>query len=139
MLNPTDGCQVVIVGDDITHWHCIILGPSNSPYEGGHFELDILFPDNYPYAPPHVQFMTPIYHCNITNGGHICLDILSHNWSSILTVDKVLLSIMSLLADPNPDDPVTTEAANMYKSDREQHDRIAREWTTHHAMPLIRI
>ncbi|XP_034140979.1 ubiquitin-conjugating enzyme E2 D2-like, partial [Drosophila guanche] len=112
-----------------------ILGPSNSPYEGGHFKLDILFPDNYPYVPPHVQFTTQIYHCNITSGGHICLDILSNNWSPILTADKVLLSIMSLLADPNPDDPMEIVVANMYKRDREQHDRVAREWTTLYAMP----
>ncbi|XP_034140922.1 ubiquitin-conjugating enzyme E2 D4-like [Drosophila guanche] len=135
MLNPTDGCHVKIVEDDITHWHCIIHGPSNSPYEGGHFKLDVLFPDNYPYVPPHVQFTTQIYHCNITSGGHICLDILSNNWSPILTADKVLLSIMSLLADPNPDDPMEIVVANMYKRDREQHDRVAREWTTLYAMP----
>ena len=80
----------------------LILGPSGSPYAGGVFFLDIHFPADYPFKPPKVAFKTRIYHCNINSNGQICLDILKDQWSPALTVSKVLLSVCSLLTDPNP-------------------------------------
>ena len=83
-------------------WVSTIAGPKGSPYDGGVFYLSIHFPTNYPFTPPKVTFSTRIYHCNITSAGVICLDILKDNWSPALTISKVLLSISSLLTDPNP-------------------------------------
>ena len=110
-------------------WRAIILGPENTPYEGGMFHLSIVFPDNYPFNPPKIKFNTKIYHCNVSAGGGICLDILKEEWSPALTLSKVLLSITSLLSDCNPDDPLVPEIAVLYKNDRESHDRRARTWT----------
>uniref|UniRef100_A0A8C5YA19 E2 ubiquitin-conjugating enzyme n=1 Tax=Microcebus murinus TaxID=30608 RepID=A0A8C5YA19_MICMU len=81
-----------------------IMGPNDSPYQGGVFFLTIHFPMDYPFKPPKVAFTTKIYHPNINSNGSICLDILQ--WSPALTVPKVLLSICSLLCDPNPNDPL---------------------------------
>ena len=85
-----------------------ILGPTDSPFEGGVFFLNIHFPTDYPFKPPKFAFTTRIYHPNINSNGAICLDILRSQWSPALTVAKVLLSICSLLCDPNPDDPLVT-------------------------------
>ena len=49
-------------------------------------------------------------------------------------MSKVLLSISSLLTDPNPDDPLVPDIANQYKADRQKYDASAREWTRKYAM-----
>jgi len=106
---------------------------AGSPYEGGTFFLDIAFPQDYPFKPPKVTFKTRIYHCNISSSGTICLDILKDQWSPALTISKVLLSICSLLTDPNPNDPLVGTIAQQLVTDKEAHDRRAKEWTTRYA------
>ncbi len=110
------------------------MGPPGSPYEGGVFFLKIQFPNDYPFKPPKLQFETKVYHCNINAQGGICLDILKDNWSPALTISKVLLSISSLLTDPNPDDPLMPEIAQQVKNNRPLHDKTAAEWTRKFAM-----
>jgi len=120
--------------EDMFHWQATISGPDDSPYNGGVFFLTIHFPTDYPFKPPKVSFTTRIYHPNINNNGSICLDILRSQWSPALTISKVLLSICSLLTDPNPDDPLVPEIARMYKSDEKKYKQLAREWTKKYAM-----
>lgn len=126
---PPANCSAGMVGDDIHHWTASIIGPQDSPYSGGIFFLDIVFPLEYPYKPPKVKFITRIYHPNISADGYICLDILKDQWSAALKVDKVLLSICSLLDDPNPDDPLVSDIAKEYKNNREKYNSTAKEWT----------
>jgi ubiquitin-conjugating enzyme E2 D/E len=121
------------VGDDMYNWEGILFGPPDSPYAGGVYKLNIRFPTDYPFKHPHVQFKTRIYHPNINSAGGICLDILKTQWSPALTIGKVLLSILSLLTDPNPDDPLVPEIARLYKTNRALYDANAREWTLRYA------
>lgn len=125
---------------------------SDSPYSGGVFFLAIHFPTDYPFKPPKVNFTTRIYHPNINSNGSICLDILRDQWSPALTISKgdfipetplvngvlicqlVLLSICSMLTDPNPDDPLVPEIAHVYKTDRPKYEATAREWTRKYAI-----
>lgn len=118
---------------NMTEWHGVIIGPKDTPYEGGVFKLHISFPQEYPFKPPRVEFKTKIFHCNV-HGKYLCLDILKNQWSPALTIDKVLMSISSLLNNPNEQDPLNRDAAEKYLSCREEYNEIAREWTLKYAM-----
>lgn len=131
--DPPSSCSAGPVEEDLFHWQATIIGPGDSPYSGGVFFLSIHFPTDYPFKPPKVTFMTRIYHPNINSNGSICLDILREQWSPALTISKVLLSICSMLTDPNPDDPLVPEIANIYKKDKNKYDETAREWTRKYA------
>ncbi|KAF7683419.1 Ubiquitin-conjugating enzyme E2 D4 [Astathelohania contejeani] len=111
---------------ELNVWSATIMGPDGTPYQGGIFQLEIILPANYPFSAPKISFLTKIFHCNI-KGPHICLDILKNGWSPALTISKVLLSISSLLSDPNPDDPLDREAAELYIHNREEYNRRARD------------
>ncbi|XP_057440002.1 ubiquitin-conjugating enzyme E2 28-like isoform X2 [Lotus japonicus] len=132
--DPPTYCSAGPVADDMFHWQGTIMGPLDSPYEGGVFSLVINLPPDYPFKPPKVAFKTKVYHPNIDSNGKICLDILKDQWSPALTISKVLLSISSFLTDPNPDDPLVPEIAHIYKTDRKQYESNARSWTQKYAM-----
>ncbi|CAI9295376.1 unnamed protein product [Lactuca saligna] len=118
--DPPASCSAGPVGEDMFHWQATIMGPSESPFSGGVFPVSINFPPDYPFKPPKVSFRTKVFHPNINSNGSICLDILKEQWSPALTISKVLLSICSLLTDPNPDDPLVPEIAHMYKNQRDR-------------------
>ena len=132
--DPPANCSAGPAGSDMFRWEGVIMGPTDSPYSGGVFKLDIQFPVDYPFKPPKIQFTTKIYHPNVNATGLICLDILKQQWSPALTISKVLLSITSLLTDPNPDDPFVPEIAQLYKSNKAQYEAKAREFTLRHAV-----
>ena len=111
------------------NWRAIITGPEGTPYHNGIWTLNIQFPPNYPFKPPYIFFKTPIYHPNISSKGEICLDILKEKWSPALTISKVLLSICSLLTDPNPLDPLRPNIAKLYLENKIQYEINVREHT----------
>lgn len=131
---PTNISAGPVREDDLFVWAGSMMGPVGSPYEGGVFRLDIRFPPDYPFKAPKISFLTPIYHPNISGNGQICLDILSGEWSPALTLSRVLLSISSLLTDPNPDDPMRGDAARLYRNDLQKYNKMAKEETQKHAM-----
>eukprot|EP01129_Flabellula_baltica_P012228 TRINITY_DN548_c0_g2_i3.p1 TRINITY_DN548_c0_g2~~TRINITY_DN548_c0_g2_i3.p1 ORF type:complete len:148 (-),score=42.14 TRINITY_DN548_c0_g2_i3:81-524(-) len=133
-IDPPSNCSAGPVGDDLLHWSAMLMGPEDSPYAGGTFFLDINFPPDYPFKPPKCSFTTRVYHPNVNKNGTICVDILKKNWSPALTISRVLLSISSLLTDPNPDDPLVPEIAYQYVHDREAYERMAAEHTQRFAM-----
>jgi len=131
---PPDNCSAGPTDEnDLFTWRATIVGPEGSPYHGGIFNLSINIPADYPFKAPKIMFTTKIYHCNVNSNGAICLDILKDNWSPALTISKALLSICSLMDDPNPNDPLVPDIANLFMKDRERHDQNARNFTSLHA------
>lgn len=119
--------------DDTSKWKATMRGPPKTPYEGGIFELSLNFPSNYPFQPPSVRFVTKVFHPNISSSGSICLDILKDQWSPALQTQQVLLSLSSLLAEPNADDPLDSSAANLYKRDRDGYNEKIKQYVKEYA------
>ncbi|KAF8996030.1 ubiquitin-conjugating enzyme/RWD-like protein [Cyathus striatus] len=123
------------VEDNLYLWKGTIPGPEGSVYEGGVFNVEINLAPDYPFSAPRAVFKTRIYHMNISDQGNICIDILKSNWSPALSLFKVMLSLSSLLTDPNPKDPLVPAIATQYTRNRRLHDSTARQWTEMYARP----
>ena len=115
--------------DDPWRWIAVIEGPQDTPYEGGRFHINIRLPRDYPFKPPSMCFITQVYHPNINCNGSMSLDILRDQWSPALTVSKILQSLVCVLSDPNPNDPIVPAVARIYKDDRAQFNSNARQFT----------
>ncbi len=132
--DPPYGIKALVLDTD-TYGHCLagIAGPPNSPYEGGLFYVHILIPDSYPMRPPVIRFLTRILHPNISFHGDIGIDCIRHNWSLALTLDKVLVSIQSLLTDPYIKVCMEPAIGELYNNNRDKFEELARLWTWKYA------
>jgi ubiquitin-conjugating enzyme E2 D/E len=116
--------DVQINEEDMYDEHYVFIkGPKDTPFENGIFKLSIKLPNDYPYKPPKMYFLTRVYHPNISADGSICIDILKDQWSSALRLNTVLLSLSDLLANPNPNDPLVPDIANEYKTNKEKYNQ----------------
>ena len=113
--------------ENLMVWKAVIIGPQDTPWEGGTFKLLLEFSEEYPIKAPTVRFTTRIFHPNIYNDGTICLDVLQNQWSTIFDVQTILASVQSLLCDPNPESPANSEAARLFVDNRRAYVRRVRE------------
>lgn len=127
MKNPVDGFSVGLADDsNIYEWQCMLEGPPDSDYEGGYFPCQLSFPVEYPNKPPVMRFLTPsFWHPNVYKDGRVCISILheakhdefntqekmSEKWRPILGVEAVLVSVLSMLSDPNLESPANVDAS----------------------------
>ncbi len=136
--DPPHGVGAWAKGDSLTVLEAQLTGPRDTPYEGGTFLLEVIVPDRYPFEPPKIRFLTPVYHPNIDSGGRICLDTLKMpprgSWKPSLNIVTTLATIRLLLANANADDGLMPEVTQLYKSNRRLFDKTARDWTAQHAM-----
>ncbi|KAF2401805.1 ubiquitin-conjugating enzyme E2 [Trichodelitschia bisporula] len=123
MMSAPPGISAFPNDGNLMEWTATIEGPTETPYEGLKLKLTFTFPSNYPYAPPTVLFKTPIYHPNIDFSGRICLDILKDKWSAIYNTQSVLLSLQSLLGEPNNASPLNGQAAELWDKDPAEFKR----------------
>ncbi|KAM3186786.1 Ubiquitin-conjugating enzyme E2 G2 [Hymenolepis weldensis] len=120
-------------------WEALIVGPNDTPYQGGLFSARLTFPPDYPHSPPAMRFVTKIFHPNIYLDGRVCISILhpagsdpigyedaSERWSPVQSIEKILLSVVSLLSEPNCDSAANLDAAILWRQNREKYDEIVR-------------
>lgn len=120
--------------NNLFRWNAVIIGPNDTPYAEGYFFINIQFPNDYPFRAPKCYFTTKIFHPNIDRNGHISpLNILWDKWSPAFTLSMVLEAIFNLIINPDADNPLVTEVAQLYKSNRERFNQTAKEWTKKYA------
>merc|ERR1712054_382701 len=101
--------------NDIYTWKLILCGPKNTLYENGKFDMQIKFTENYPIEAPIIKFTCGVKHINVNSYGNICLDVLKQ-WSFEYNIKYLLLSIYTLLSEPNYDDPFDSNLLELYKN-----------------------
>mmetsp|Transcript_40360 Transcript_40360/g.67641 ORF Transcript_40360/g.67641 Transcript_40360/m.67641 type:complete len:157 (+) Transcript_40360:199-669(+) len=125
--DPPEGVSASPQSDDnLFVWSATIMGPDETPWEGGIFSLRLTFGEQYPDKPPRVRFTSELFHPNVFNDGILCMDTIQDQWSPCHNVCTLLTSIQSLLCDPNPASPANPEAAQLFTSDRQAYNRKVR-------------
>jgi len=133
---PVEGFEISLKNEDIYNWVVVIFGPPKTLYEGGYFKAEMTFPTDYPYSPPQFRFMTEMWHPNIYENGDVCISILhppvddpqsgelpSERWNPTQNVRTVLLSVISLLNEPNTFSPANVDASVMYRRWKESNGK----------------
>lgn len=135
LKDPTDGIVAGPISDNnLFKWHCLLAGPKDTPYEYGVFSATMTFPTDYPLSPPKLQFNSKITHPNIYRNGTVCISILhppgddpmnyesaDERWGPLQSIEKILLSVCSMLAEPNLNSPANVDAAVLYRDDPKEY------------------
>ena len=115
--NPIEGINVTY--NDIKTWVCALKGPNGTLHENLEYIIEMHFPEEYPFRPPLVTFLTPILHPNVIDDV-LHLSILSHDWTPVLTGSKILLIIRSILNDPEENFDMNDEAWKLWNTDKDE-------------------
>lgn len=130
---PVEGFRVKLVNEDnLMEWEVALFGPPDTLYEGGYFKAHVKFPADYPYSPPSIRFLTKVWHPNVYENGDLCISILHppiddpqsgelpcERWNPTQNVRTILLSVISLLNEPNTFSPANVDASVMYRRSKE--------------------
>jgi ubiquitin-conjugating enzyme E2 G1 len=113
-------------------WNFTMIGPPESLYEYGMFSGFIVFPKTYPIKPPTVTFDKDIWHPNVYTNGKVCISILHEGvdqygyessmerWNPSHGVESIMISINSMLADPNYESPANISVSKMARENKEK-------------------
>ncbi|CAH3111159.1 unnamed protein product [Porites lobata] len=128
---PLEGFSAGLVDDDnLFKWELMIIGPPETFYEGGYFKAHLIFPKEYPQRPPKMTFVSEFWHPNVHKDGEVCISILhepgedkygyekaEERWLPVHTVETILLSVISMISDPNDESPANVDAAKEWRND----------------------
>jgi len=138
--DPVPGFTVEPASDDLFVWTVGLYGAPGTIYEGGYFKAKMKFPETYPMDPPSMVMTQPMWHPNIYEDGRLCISILhppgddamsgelaSERWNPTQSVTTVLLSVISMLSEPNISSPANVDASVMYRNKLDEYNKIVRE------------
>eukprot|EP00798_Chlamydomonas_sp_ICE-L_P018206 gene18206-24650_t len=109
--------------------------PDEGVYKNGKFLFDFTISAGYPHDAPKVLCKTMVYHPNIDMEGKICLNILREDWKPVLSISSVVYGLQFLFLDPNPDDPLNKEAAQMFQDNPRQFESLVQRSIMHGESP----
>ncbi|KAF2458568.1 ubiquitin-conjugating enzyme/RWD-like protein [Lineolata rhizophorae] len=135
------GISCGLVDSNVFEWDVMLMINDDCKYYGGgFFRARLSFPQDYPLMPPKMRFITPIYHPNIYSNGEVCISILhppeddkygyetaAERWSPVQTPETILLSVISMLSDPNFESPANVEAASMWRDNEKEFKKKVRK------------
>ncbi|XP_045193456.1 ubiquitin-conjugating enzyme E2 C-like [Mercenaria mercenaria] len=133
LMSGDPGVSAFPDGDNLFRWVATLIGAKGTAYEGLSYKLSLEFPSGYPYQAPTVKFETPCWHPNVDQSGNICLDILKEKWSALYDVRTILLSLQSLLGEPNNESPLNAQAAEQWNNQTEYKKIVVEKYNKHAA------
>ncbi len=140
--NPIDLVSVGLADDaNVYDWEILIMGPDGTLFEGGFFKARLVFPSDFPNMPPTMTFISEMWHPNVYEDGRVCISILhppgedafnsqesaDERWRPILGVEQILVSVISMLSDPNDESPANLDAAVMWRNDKNAFKKKVRQ------------
>ncbi|KAJ8605698.1 hypothetical protein CTAYLR_010150 [Chrysophaeum taylorii] len=121
-----DGGDVATINfpnaNDLTKFN-VVVTPDTGFWKGATYRFTFTIPPMYPHEPPKVHCDTRIFHPNINLEGNVCLNILRQDWKPVLDINAVIYGLIYLFYEPNPDDPLNKEAAQLYRDDIKMFER----------------
>lgn len=105
----------------------LAITPQQGYYKSGTFRFTVEVTQNFPMEPPKIKCINKIYHPNIDLQGNVCLNILREDWSPVLNLNSVLIGLNFLFLEPNPNDPLNKDAANVLVKNRALFTKNVRE------------
>jgi ubiquitin-conjugating enzyme E2 M len=128
-IGELDGGKVATVTfpnpNDLTLFN-VSISPDTGYWAGAIYHFVFTIPAHYPHSPPKVECKTKIYHPNIDLQGKVCLNILREDWRPVLDINSVIYGLIYLFYEPNPDDPLNHEAAELFRKDVNQFERLVK-------------
>jgi len=126
---------------NVYEWEILVMGPDGTLFEGGFFKAKLVFPQDFPNMPPTMTFTSEMWHPNVYPDGRVCISILhppgedefnqqekaEERWRPILGVEQILISVISMLSDPNDESPANLDAAVMWRNDKAAFKKKVRQ------------
>ncbi|KAJ3078256.1 Ubiquitin-conjugating enzyme E2 J2 [Rhizoclosmatium hyalinum] len=106
---------------NILEWHYVITGPKDTVYEGGVYWGKVVFPTDYPFAPPAIQMITPSG--RFTPSTRLCLsmsDFHPETWCPGWNVGTILNGLLSFMVEE-------TQTSGSIKTTDEEKKKLAGE------------